>query len=72
MVAMDDDYPILGQLVIISPVEDESTSLKVPRNTSSTASMPPRADQRYPVTLQVPIGFRLLMTAVDLVTLYLS
>jgi hypothetical protein len=30
--------------------------------------MPPRADQRYPVTF--PIGSRLLTTAVGLVTLY--
>jgi hypothetical protein len=53
-------------LIIINLVEDESTSLIVP--TSSTASMPPRADQRYPVTF--PIGSRLLTTAVGLVTLY--
>ena len=30
MAAMDDDYPILGQLIIVNLVEDESSSLIVP------------------------------------------
>ena len=65
--AMDEEYPILEYLVIKLPVEDKSTILILPETL--------RAPQLRHLKLRgfaIPVGSRLLTTAVGLITLYLS
>ena len=66
IMALDEEYPILEYLDIVLPLEDNGTILRIP----GTLQAP---HLRY-LTLQgfaLPIGSRLLTTAVSLVTLHL-
>ena len=66
IVAMDDEYPILEYLIVAHPVEDESSICQFPETL--------QAPNLRHLTLQgftLPMGSRLLTTAVGLVTLYL-
>ena len=64
--AMDDEYPILEFLVIELPAEDKSTMLILPETLQA-----PNLRSLNLVGLALPIGCRLLTTAVGLVTLSL-
>jgi hypothetical protein len=63
---MDDEYPILEFLVIQLPVEDKSTILILPGTLQA-----PHLRSLYLRGFALPIGCRLLTTAVGLVTLSL-
>ena len=63
---MDDEYPILEYLIIGRPVEDESSISQFPETLQA-----PRLRHLYLHGFALPIGSRLLTTAVGLVTLYL-
>ena len=66
IVAMDDEYPILEYLIIVRSFKDTDTSLIFPETL--------QAPHLRHLTLRgfaLPIGSRLLTTAVGLVTLYL-
>ena len=67
IVAMDDEYPILEYLIILSPVDDESSISQFPETLQA-----PNLRHLYLHGFALPIGSRLLTTAVGLVTLGLS
>ena len=65
--AMDEEYPILEYLVIALPRGDNSTTLIFPETLQA-----PRLRLLRLAGFALPIGCRLLTTAVSLVTLYLQ
>jgi hypothetical protein len=67
VVAMDDDYPILETLIILHPKGDLGSISLLPETLQA-----PHLRHLYLDGFALPIGCRLLTTAVDLVTLYLS
>jgi hypothetical protein len=67
IVAMDDEYPILEYLIIGRPVEDESSICQFPETLQA-----PNLRHLYLHGFALPMGSRLLTTAVGLVTLSLS
>jgi hypothetical protein len=69
IVGMDDEYPILGCLIIRHPDEDSSSILIFPETFKVVQA--PHLRRLTLFGLTRPIGSRLLTTAVDLVTLYL-
>ena len=66
IVVMDDEYPHLEYLIIGHQDEDKSAILILPETLQA-----PRLRHLALFGLAFPIGFRLLVTAVDLVTLYI-
>jgi hypothetical protein len=66
IVAMDEEYPFLEYLIIGPPVEDRSTILILPETLQA-----PHLRHLMLIGFALPIGSRLLTTAVGLVTLYL-
>ena len=66
IVAMDDEYPILEYLIIGHPIEDNSSILIFPETLQT-----PHMRHLALFGLTLPIGCRLLTTAVGLVTLCL-
>ena len=66
IVAMDGEYPILKYLVIVFPIEDTSTILMFPETLQA-----PHLRHLRLKGFALPIGSRLLSTAVGLVTLSL-
>ena len=64
--AMDEEYPILEQLVIVPPIKDNSTVLRFPESLQA-----PHLRHLRLQGFALPIGSRLLTTAVGLVTLSL-
>jgi hypothetical protein len=66
IVAMDDEYPILEYLIIALPLEDESSIFQFPETLQA-----PNLRHIYLEGFTLPIGSRLLTTAVGLVTLCL-
>ena len=66
VLAMDNEYPILEYLIIGHPDEDSRTVLKFPETLRA-----PRARHLTLGGLALPVGSRLLTTAVGVVTLYL-
>jgi hypothetical protein len=64
--AMDEEYPILEYLIIAPPLEDTSTVLILPETLQA-----PHLRHLVLVGFALPIGSRLLTTAVGLVTLCL-
>ena len=67
IVAMDDEYPILEYLIISHPPEDTSSISHFPETLQA-----PNLRHLYLVGFALPMGSRLLTTAVGLVTLYLG
>jgi hypothetical protein len=67
IVAMDDEYPILEYLIIAHPVDDKTTILMFPETLQA-----PHLRHLLLVGFALPIGSRLLTTAVGLVTLCLG
>ena len=64
---MDEEYPILEYLVINLPIEDMSTVLILPETLQA-----PQLRHLKLRGFALPVGSRLLATAVGLITLYLS
>jgi hypothetical protein len=64
--AMDEEYPILEYLIIAHEIEDTNTILTLPETLQA-----PHLYHLVLISFAVPIGCRLLMTAVGLVTLCL-
>ena len=64
--AMDEEYPFLEYLIIAPPPEDRSTVLILPETLQA-----PHLRHLTLIGFPLPIGSRLLTTAVGLVTLYL-
>ena len=64
---MDDEYPILEHLIIVNSTEDKTTMLTFPGTLQA-----PHLRHLALVSFALPIGCRLLTTAVGLVTLGLS
>ena len=67
IVALDDEYPILEYLIIIHPIEDNSSICQFPETLQA-----PNLRHVYLHGFALPMGSRLLTTAVGLVTLGLS
>ena len=67
IVAMDDEYPILEHLIIAHRAEDKSTILTIPETLQA-----PHLRHLALISFALPIGSRLLTTAMGLVTLCLS
>ena len=67
IVAMDDEYPILEHLIIIHPVNDDSSISQFPGTLQT-----PNLRHLLLEGFALPMGSRLLTTAVGLVTLYIS
>ena len=65
--AMDDEYPILEHLIIMNLDAEESSILIIPETLQA-----PHLRHLTLIGFTLPIRSRLLTTAVDLVTLYLS
>ena len=63
---MDEEYPFLEYLIIAPPAEDRSTVLRLPETLQA-----PHLRHLMLIGFALPIGSRLLTTAVGLVTLYL-
>src|SRR6267154_1969619 len=66
IVAIDGEYPILEHLILMDPLEDESTVLILPE-TLETPHL-----RHLMIECSIPIRFQLLTTAVGLVTLHLA
>jgi hypothetical protein len=66
IVAIDDEYPILEYLIIASPIEDHIMTLMIPETFQA-----PHLRHLTLIGFALPIGSRLLTTAVGLVTLCL-
>ena len=66
IVAMDDEYPILEYLIVSTPFDDESSICQFPETLQA-----PNLRHLYLDGFALPIGSRLLTTAVGLVTLCL-
>jgi hypothetical protein len=66
IVAMDEEYPILEYLVIMQPIEDNSTTLKLPGTLQA-----PHLRHLVLHGVAFPVGSRLLTTAMLLVKLWL-
>ena len=64
--AMDEEYPFLEYLIIAPPVKDRSTVLRLPETLQA-----PHLRHLALIGFALPIGSRLLTTAVGLVTLFL-
>jgi hypothetical protein len=64
IVAMDDEYPILEYLIISRPLEDKSSICQFPETLQA-----PNLRHLYLKGFALPMGSRLLTTAVGLVTL---
>ena len=64
IVAMDDEYPILEYLIVALPVEDKSSICQFPETLQA-----PNLRHLYLEGFALPMGCRLLTTAVGLVTL---
>src|ERR1700722_15898529 len=64
IVAMDDEYPILEYLIIMRPLEDKSSIFQFPETLQA-----PNLRHLYLFGFALPMGSRLLTTAVGLVTL---
>jgi hypothetical protein len=62
--AMDDEYPILEHLIVALPLEDESSICQFPETLQA-----PNLRNLYLAGFSLPIGSRLLTTAVGLVRL---
>jgi hypothetical protein len=67
IVAMDDEYPVLEYLIILHPIEDESSICQFPETLQA-----PNLRHLYLHGFALPMGSRLLTTAVGLVTFGLS
>ena len=66
IVVMDDEYPILEYLIVVLPIEDMSSISQFPETLQA-----PNLRHLYLVGFALPMGSRLLTTAVGLVTLHL-
>ena len=66
IMAVDEAYPILEYLVVVPPIEDGSTILRFPETLQA-----PHLRHLTLISFALPIGSRLLTTAVGLVTLCL-
>ena len=64
IVAMDDEYPILEYLIVARPVQDKSSILQFPETLQAS-----NLRHLYLAGFTLPMGSRLLTTAVGLVTL---
>ena len=67
IVAMDDEYPILEYLIIRRPFDDRNSISQIPETLQA-----PNLRHLYLVGFALPMGCRLLTTAVGLVTLGLD
>ena len=66
IVAIDEEYPVLEYLIMAPPTEDKSTTLMLPETLQA-----PHLRHLVLIGFALPIGSRLLTTAVGLVTLCL-